>query len=253
MEGWLATLGRRPDQDWALFLDVDGTLLDIADHPDAVVVPGGLVGTIERVANGLGGALALVSGRPIADVDRLFDSHRLVVAGQHGAEVRSASGALARVDGPPSMARTRQLVAGLARGRGGLLVEDKGATIAVHHRAAPDAGPWLRAMLSRLDGLETIQGKDVVEVRPRGCNKGAAVDRLMASPPFAGRRPAFVGDDVTDEDGFRAVLRRGGVAIQVGPRHSMLTTCRIAEPAGVRRWLGALERRLHDGDTGCAT
>ncbi|MGK9235025.1 trehalose-phosphatase [Inquilinus limosus] len=230
----------------ALFLDVDGCLIDLAERPEDVVVPPGLVADLDRLSARLGGALALVSGRAIADLDRLFAPLRLAAAGQHGLEWRpGAAAAVERV--PVERAVLDRLTASLAdfaSGRPGLRVEPKGAAVAIHYRQAPHLGAdvvaFARGLLADVPGWHALAGKMVVELKPDGVDKGAAVDRFLALPPFAGRRPLAMGDDVTDEDAFAAALRHGGIAVLVGDREPTRANRRLPDPAAVRAWIAQL-------------
>jgi trehalose 6-phosphate phosphatase len=233
-----------PSAEWALFLDVDGTLLDIAETPVSVVVPVEVIALLERLQGVLDGAVALVSGRSLAMLDRLFQPLRLPAAGQHGLERRGAAGGVARGPAPAGILdRVRLRLAGLERELPGVLIEDKGETFAVHYRLAPDTE---HAVASRVEDavrdlgggdLETIAGKMVVEVRPRGVGKDRVVDAFMAESPFRGRTPVFVGDDRTDEDGFAAVNRLGGYSIRVGGEGASAARHRLESAAEVRAWL----------------
>lgn len=241
----LASLSNAP-RDWALFLDIDGTLLDIAEHPDQVRVPPSLIADLERVAASLEGALGLVSGRSIAWIDRSFHPLRLPVAGQQGSEIRLAEGASATADATIDLGAARRLLQPLV-GVDGIEVEDKGLTIAVHYRAAPDrawAKKAIEQTLASLDtGIEAVGGRLVYEVKARGVSKGTGVARLAATPPFAERMPVYFGDDHTDEFAFREVLARGGIAVQVGPSQAPPGCLWIESPAETRRWLSGLFAR----------
>lgn len=203
----------------AFFLDVDGTLLDIAAHPDAVVVPPDLVGGLDQLARRAGGALALVSGRAIASLDDLFGLARFAAAGSHGAEMRAAPGAdilsLAPLD--PDL---RSAVHVVAAEFDDVFVEDKGTAIAVHYRSQPTLRPVLRRALDESVGdrpdITILPGHCVFEIKRAGHDKGTAVAAFLAEPAFSGRTPVFIGDDVTDEAGFRTVIAAGGLAIAVG-------------------------------------
>lgn len=229
---------------WALFLDIDGTLLDIAPTPGEVVVSEGLrelTGALHRAGEG---ALALVTGRPVADADRLFAPLRLPVAGQHGAERRDAEGNLHRAGPvPPQLDAIRQELAALAARHEGLLLEDKGFSIALHFRRAPELAEWVLARAAELvatagDALCLQPGKMVAEIRPAGWDKGSAIAAFLAEPAFAGRRPVFVGDDLTDEHGFAVVNQAGGISVKVGPGPSA-ARWRLPHVAGVHSWLQA--------------
>ncbi len=229
----------------ALFLDVDGTLLEIAERPDRVQVPSVLPALLGRVAQQRGGALALVSGRPLAELDRLFQPWRGPAAGLHGIERRRADGTVdQRIDSAAAAAldRLRPPLAALAGDSSGLILEDKHGTVALHYRAAPEREDEILALALALHrqaetALRLIAGKMVVEFQPRGADKGTTIAAFLDEPPFFGRRPIFVGDDVTDEDGFSEIDRRHGIAIRVG--RSADTRARYALPsvAAVLAWL----------------
>ncbi len=231
----------------AWFLDVDGTLVDIADTPDAVRVEAGLVLTLDRLASAGDGAVALISGRRIEEIDGLFAPLRLPAAGQHGMELRIGEGRL-RLHAPETdfLSRARVAIAGWAAERPGLLVEDKGITLAVHFRQAPRLHDEVRLFLGRLvddaRGEYCLQpGKMVFEIRPAGRDKGTAVLNFMDSAPFRGRMPVFVGDDATDEYAFSVVDGLGGVAVKVGPGVSVAGWRLPDVPAvhgWIRDWLG---------------
>jgi trehalose 6-phosphate phosphatase len=238
------------DGNTALFLDVDGTLVDIAPVPDAVIVPPGLGDVLRRLRAGLDGALALVSGRPLAGIDALFAPLRLPAAGQHGAELRL------RGDTPP-IALTRdpaldilaERAMEIAVERPGVLVEDKGLSIAIHYRLAPQYREELHRLAAELvagsgAGIELLPVRMGVELKSRAISKGSAIEWFMRAPPFHGRVPVFVGDDRTDEFGFAAVLKLGGQAIRVGDLGPSLAPLRLASPHAVRDWLAAASATL---------
>jgi trehalose 6-phosphate phosphatase len=221
---------------WALFLDADGTLFDIAGSPDAVEVPHTLVATLATAGAWLGGALAIVSGRPIAQIDNLLAPLRLPCAGEHGAVIRVADGRILRAgaDCAVPAAWKRQLRQG-AQAWSGVVVEDKPYGLAVHFRNAPRREPDIRALVESVlaehaNEFEILPARMALEIRHRLLNKAAAVQQLLRFPPFSGRVPVFVGDDVTDEDGFRAVTERGGLALRVDDVFH-------GRPSEVRRWL----------------
>jgi trehalose 6-phosphate phosphatase len=232
-----------PADDWALFLDVDGCLVDFAETPDAVSVPARLRDTLEVLATRLDGALALVSGRPLQGIDALFAPLRLNAAGLHGLERRSGQGTLDAPEAPAALARVREDADQLARQWPGVVVEDKGATLALHWRGAPAARDPLRdfadASLPRLPGYQLQHGNQVVELRPASGDKGSAIDALLEEPPFRGRVPVFAGDDITDESGFAIVNRRGGMSVLVGTREPSAAHYALRSPEAVRRWLAA--------------
>ncbi|MGO8762873.1 MAG: trehalose-phosphatase [Desulfobaccales bacterium] len=224
----------------ALLLDLDGTLLDIAPTPAAVVVPSGLLDALSTLRDALGGALAVVSGRPVEQVDALLDAAPYAVAGEHGGAIRPAPGAaLERLDLPGVPAGWLERAERAAAGTPGVLLERKAHGFALHFRLAPAAGPALHQVVLAMlaDGgaeFTVMPGRRVWEVLPRGADKGRAVHALMARPPFAGRVPVYVGDDVTDEDGIRAARELGGLGLKVQDR--------FGDAAGVREWLGILAR-----------
>ncbi len=236
-----------PPADACLFFDVDGTLVDIAPTPDAVRIVPGLLDDLAAAERICGGALALVSGRSVAQLDRLFTPRRFTASGVHGAEFRFAGGTL-RAKAEPIPAAVRDAIRETARAFPASIVEDKGFSVAVHYRAAPDTGPRLRGALERLretwrdSGLALLPGHFVFELKRPGVDKGGAIAELMGQAPFAGRCPVFVGDDVTDLPGFAAVEARGGRAYAVG-RDLPGTRGTFADPAAVRAWLAAFARR----------
>lgn len=229
----------------ALFLDVDGTLLEIAGSPDAVRVEAGLQDVLGRLCRRLAGAVALVSGRRIADLDRLFSLPDLPAAGLHGLERRRGDGRLVRgaTEGLPVAMRRR--LDHLAAAHPGMLIEDKGAAVAVHYRGAPGAEAAARHVVAALMAEDAgefalLDGKMVLEIRRRGGHKGDAVAAFMAEPPFAGRRPVFVGDDVTDEDGFEVVNRLSGWSVRVGDGGGTHARFRLPDVGAVIAWLETL-------------
>lgn len=231
----------RPQRDWALFLDVDGTLVEIADTPDGVVPDARLPQLLARRSEDLGGAVALISGRPIEMLDRLFAPLRLPVAGLHGLERRCADGTLRRAPVSPAILQAASAARAFVRDRPGLLVEDKGATIALHYRQAPQledaVTAFAEATAETLPGTTLQRGKMVVEIRPAGDDKGTVIGAFMSEPPFEGRTPVFIGDDVTDEAGFIEVLRRNGHAIRIGDSRPTAASYRIESVPELLDWL----------------
>jgi trehalose 6-phosphate phosphatase len=228
----------------ALFLDVDGTLLDLAASPTAVVVPRGLVECIADIERALGGALALVSGRTLANLDQLFLPLRLRASGVQGAEIRYDPLTPVIVDTAAAVLPARlwrSLNASLVDFPGAF-AEDKRFSFAVHYRAAPNCEADLREVLRRLVAAESIPEVEVIEARlafeikGRGFDKGSAINRFLARAPFAGRVPIFVGDDGTDEAGFAAVVQRRGAAYSVGQVRPGVSGV-FSEPSMVRGWL----------------
>jgi trehalose 6-phosphate phosphatase len=239
-----------PRPDWALFLDIDGTLIEHADHPEGVTIPKDLPGRLIAAQTALDGAVALVSGRTIDWMDRKFTPARLAASGQHGAEVRLAPDAPAV---PIPMPKWRApLEAALKRELDswpGVFIEHKPLSLAVHFRAVPEFGDAVMERVMALgrgldDRVQFLHGLYVIEVREAGHHKGTAVNTLMKSASFAGRTPVFLGDDVTDEDGFMAVRDMGGIAIAVGPRATGHADFHMSGPTRVRAWLAALPAQL---------
>jgi trehalose 6-phosphate phosphatase len=234
--------------DWALFLDVDGCLVDIAPSPDAVVVSPELPALLERLTERFGGALALVSGRPLAELERLFHPARPAAAGQHGLEWRGRP----PLPHPEGFAALDAPLAAFTAAHPGVLLERKSHGFALHYRAAPAAGAGALALARRLAGttrpeLRVMPGKMVVELRMAGADKGTAIHSFMSTAPFHGRVPVFAGDDVTDEDGFAMVNAMGGHSIRVGatgigPQAAPGTAARwtVPDAPAFRRWLAGL-------------
>ncbi len=244
----------------AFLLDLDGTLLDIAPTPESVVVAPGLAADLAALRDRVGGALAIVTGRPIAQIDALLPGVPHAVAGEHGGATRHAPGepvrAAALADIPDAW---RDAAARIAAAHPGARVEDKRRGIVLHYRAAPEHGASLRTALAALlapagdtpagdppagdppdsDAFHLLGAKMAWEIRPAGADKGSAVRALMARPPFAGRLPVFVGDDVTDEDGIAAAVALGGVGLRVPDT--------FGDPEGVRAWIARLANADPEG------
>jgi trehalose 6-phosphate phosphatase len=234
----LSALGERSSL--ALFLDIDGTLVPIAPTPAEVRPSPELPRLLARAAADLDNALAIVSGREVTSIDQVTHAVVPYAAGSHGAEFRLGVGQPILRPGPqPDIAGLESAVLARMGEWPGLLIEPKRAGLAVHYRKAPDLGSLVHAELAALlsqraqPDLALLQGDHVVEVRSPAHNKGEAVRRIMAEPAFHGRRPVFIGDDVTDEDGFVAVQELGGMAVIVGDRRPTLATRKIASVAAV--------------------
>jgi trehalose 6-phosphate phosphatase len=229
----------------ALFLDVDGTLLDIAPRPGDVAVEEGLPEVLARLCERLDGALALVTGRDIATIDRLFVGSGFAIAGVHGAELRLVSGETRHRPPHPALAGIKSRLAAWVAERPGLLLEDKERAVAVHFRAQPEAEEeverHLRAILADAGpGLTLQPGKMVREIRPADADKGGALRALMDLAPFCGRRPVMIGDDWTDEPAFAAARAAGGLGYRVGLADRPTAAEGFFEdPPAVRRWLRA--------------
>lgn len=244
MTGWDSTGAPIRDCDWALFLDVDGTVLEIAKWPQAVHVSERLRLALATAAARESGALALVSGRRIADLDRLFAPHRFPAAGVDGLERRDAQGRwIGPSVEPKALDGARARLAGLIAVSPGVLVEDKGCALAVHYRQAlhleSDVTAAVHAISADLQPHFYVQsGKCVLEIKPAGYSKGAAIEAFMSEAPFAGRLPVFVGDDETDEGGFAVVNARRGLSIRVGYGGRTAARWRFTNVNEVIGWLG---------------
>jgi len=227
----------------ALFLDVDGTMLDIAAVPHEVHVPPGLGDELVALLELCGGALAVISGRTIEDIDRLFHPHRFPAAGAHGAQLRArADGTIDHISRPIPEALRANFTA-LAN-TPGAFIEDKGVTLALHYRLAqhPVFGEARISALEREaeeSGFTILHGKKVLELKPLGVDKGVAIRAFMAKPPFAGRQPVFAGDDRTDAHGFAVLEEFGGGGIAVGARFADAKYC-AERPGDLRAWLKSL-------------
>ncbi len=228
----------------ALFLDVDGTLLDLAERPDRVVTPSGLVTTLAKTERKLGGALALISGRALDDLDRLFEPLRLRASAVHGAEARLDPEAPA-VPSPAATEMPESLWTALTGALSefpGAFAENKRYSFVVHYRLAPRAEAPLREAVMRLVEaeprirVEVMTAHCAIELKAPGYDKGQAIASFLSDPVFAGRAPVFIGDDATDEAGFAVVSARGGLAYSVGRRRPG-TVGAFECPRDVRDWL----------------
>jgi trehalose 6-phosphate phosphatase len=223
----------------ALFLDFDGTLVDIASEPELVSVPAGLVDLLDALSRQLDGALAIVSGRELADLDRYLSPLQLPTAGEHGAVHRHADGRIEQLAAPP-LQDVQRVAQALAAEHAGLRVEVKSAAVALHYRHAPQLQDLclltMAEAVKRTPGVELIKGKFVFEVKPAAASKGSAISSFMAQAPFAGRVAVFAGDDTTDESGFAVIRTLGGNGIKVGTGES-LADLRCPSPAAFRDWL----------------
>jgi trehalose 6-phosphate phosphatase len=226
----------------AFFLDIDGTLLEIAATPKAVHTVRADCTLVTALYDKAQGALALVSGRSLATIDELFSPLRLPAAGQHGVERRDGRGRVHRPAFPAELlSRAAQMIGGFAQRHAGLVFEHKGYSMALHYRLAPRLAGAAHAVVREAaravgEGVEVQRGKMVAELKPAGYDKGRAIEAFMREKPFAGRTPVFLGDDLTDEHGFRVVERLGGRAVKIGPGPTA-AGWRLPNPAAARQWL----------------
>jgi trehalose 6-phosphate phosphatase len=228
-----------PQRGWAFFLDVDGTLLEIAARPDEVVVPPAIVTVLAGLP-----AVVLVSGRPITQLDRLFAPLHLPAAGLHGLERRTPHGGLVGPTAPsPGLALVRNAMQTFAAAHPGTFVEDKGLALALHYRATPELVDEARRAVrvavtaSGDDRLQVVEGKMVVEVKPDDMDKGRVVEAFLHERAWADRTPVFLGDDVTDEDGFAAVNRLGGHSVRVAGQGDTQARWWLPDVASLHAWL----------------
>ena len=239
----------------ALFLDFDGTLVDIAPSPSLVHVPRDLVPLLGRLSSGLGGALAILTGRPVIDINRFLMPLQPVTAGVHGSELRTEANGkvLLTVGGlDPDVA---DAVGQLQQLDPGIVIESKIYSIAVHYRLAPAAEPQietaLRAIVAKSpDHFILCPGRCVIEVVPRHVSKGAALEALMALPAFIGRCPLMIGDDIPDESALSAARKLDGHGLRVGGEH-FKADAEFEGPSDVRAWLSAMAHTLK-ADAGIA-
>ncbi len=233
----------------AILLDIDGTILDIAPTPREVFVPHALRETLARLWQCVEGALAFVSGRPVSEIDLIFSPLQLPAVGGHGAELRLVAGeAAAPPRLPPLDAKLKRQFAAIAEAGPGIILEDKGYSLALHYRLAPDKERIVHEAATKIaaaagSSIELLPGKLVLEIKQSGVTKATAVRELMTQPPFRGRRPLFIGDDVTDLPVFDIMPEYRGISISVGRKVVGVDTC-MERPADVRRWL---EQLSHQG------
>jgi trehalose 6-phosphate phosphatase len=227
---------------WALFLDFDGTLVEIADRPDAVIVPPELQPTLRALRDGLGGAMAIVTGRSIAVIDGFLDPDRFDVAGLHGAEYRLAGELFpCRPQDHPDLRSAIEELEDRFASEPGILIEDKGCSVAVHWRLAPEAEELASATIGEMAAVlgpayRLQLGKAVAEVLPARATKGGIIRHFLTQGPYRGRSPIFIGDDLTDEQAFEAVDAAGGISIRVGQGPTR-ARYRMAAPSALREVL----------------
>ncbi len=235
----------------ALFVDIDGTLLDIAPTPAAVAIPSPLIDTLRKAQTAFSGALAIITGRRIADADRLLHPLKLAAAGVHGGEIR-------RSPNDPILTMCASIdravldrLNDISRRIPGAFVEPKGLGAAVHYRLSPDKEDEIRAMVLAAIGdsapkLSVTNGRKVFEILPEGLSKGVAIEELLSHPPFKGRRPVMIGDDAGDIPAFDIARRKGGLGLRVAGEHFSPDLAEFDGPSSVRAWLNQIIARLHE-------
>jgi trehalose 6-phosphate phosphatase len=237
----------------ALFLDFDGTLVEIAERPDAVRVASTTRDNLTRIQTALGGALAIVTGREIEVIDAMLAPFRCPVAGVHGLTRRNSAGRTLIKPGPADFVeRAKRHLSPLLESEPKLLLEPKSSAIALHYRARPDLEHIVLAAMQEvanlIDGVRLVRGKMVVEARPDGGDKGTAIVDFLGEPPFSGRLPIFAGDDVTDEDAFELVNELAGISLKIGAGDTA-ARWRAADTAQFLAWLGMTADNLEKGST----
>lgn len=228
--------------DASLLLDFDGTLVELAPTPEAVIVDGRLRKVLAQANEMLSGRVAIISGRPIAQIEGFLGTD-LAVSGSHGLEIRWSSGRRQTPDRPPALDLALDRMTAWSDDRPGTLVEDKPFGAALHWRRAPEFGTEAEALASALakqTGLTLQAGKMMAELRLGGADKGVALTALMAEPPMRGTRPIFFGDDVTDEPAMAAAAALGGAGVLVGGERASAARYRLDGVPAVLDWLGAL-------------
>lgn len=236
----------------AIFLDVDGTLLDLATTPSSITVPDNLVQLLGDLSHSLGGALAIITGRRIAEIDRILAPLQLAASGVHGSEMRMTPGGETLEMMPALPDQIVEPLIALAARTPGAFAEPKGAGLAIHYRLAPDAGPAIASALadfvdSRKDQLEIWPGHKVFEVIPAGLTKGTALESLAASAPFKDRIPIMIGDDIGDEPAFAAAERLNGFGLRVASENFREHATEFSGPASVRDWLARVAAAARHG------
>ena len=225
-----------------MFLDFDGTLVELAESPDGIVVPPALADLLKGLSARLDGRLAIVSGRAIGNLEKHLDCAGIAVSGSHGLELRLPDGTSAPLAARGELELVSQRIEAFASDRPGLVVEKKPASVALHYRQAPEQAGQVESFMENLAssaGLCLQPGKMVVEIRPHGRDKGDAVRAFMAKSPFAGALPIFIGDDITDEHAFAAASELGGAGILVGAARPTAAKYRLDDVGSVAQWLGA--------------
>ncbi|MCE2483451.1 MAG: trehalose-phosphatase [Alphaproteobacteria bacterium] len=238
-----------PSANWALFLDFDGTIVDIAPTPASVAIPDCLPALLVALGDALGGAVAVVTGRPIEQIDGFLGTAVPAVAGLHGLERRTADGAIVHPPFPrDDLQAVRARLQAFAAARPGVLVEDKKYAVALHYRLVPSLKEACRDLVNaaverHMAGWQVVEGKFVFEIRPRHSTKGTAIEAFMSEAPFFGRTAVFCGDDITDEDGFAVVNARGGASIRVGSRSATQAAVQVDTVGELLDWLKRIAGR----------
>lgn len=233
----------------ALFLDLDGVLAPLASTPDAVVPDARRTAVLKRLDAGLQGRMAIISGRTIAEIDRIAEASARAASGIHGLERRRRDGSLERAQPSPAVRNAASAFNAFAETRPGVLVEDKGLSVGLHYRGAPEAGEAAETLARRVaaeTGLAMQPGSLIFELKTPGADKGSAVAAFMKEAPFAGSTPVMLGDDLTDEYGFRAAEALGGFGVLVGPMRDTAARYRLNDVEAVLDWLEAVAEAGHE-------
>ena len=228
----------------AIFLDFDGTLVEIAPSPNEIEVDPLTLITLETLFRKFDGALAIITGRKLEDIDTCLFPLILPAAGIHGVERRSSNGSIHTPAHDAKLSQIKKIISEYSKKNFGVFLEDKGQSLAVHYRMAPDKEKPIKLLLSKLtrnrDDLQILSGKMVYEVKPVSINKGTAIEAFMTEIPFKNRTPLFVGDDQTDEDAFKYVNKIGGLSVRVGTEGTSLAKFRLQNVVVARKWLSAI-------------
>ncbi|MEH3159039.1 MAG: trehalose-phosphatase [Sphingomonas taxi] len=235
-------------RDAALFLDFDGTLVELQAQPDAVRVDARLSALVERLTGALDGRVAIISGRPVSGIRALFADPGFAISGSHGLEVAWPDGRLTRAERPAALDRIVERMNDFAHATTGVLVEEKPLGAALHYRAAPDVEAEARAFAAELaaeTGLHLQTGKMMIEVRVAGADKGSALTAMMQAPALAGYRPVFLGDDDTDEPAMAAAAELGGAGVLIGAARATAAAFRLDDVSATLSWLEAATESLH--------
>jgi len=251
-ELFLNSVNKKIDRRFALFLDVDGTLLEFTDKPDNVSADNYLIAILKNLVIELNGAMALVSGRTINSLDNIFFPQKFTCSGQHGVERRTSDGLSHSLARSPSLNELKKQLNRFASNNSNLLVEDKGCSLVLHYRRVPSAKNIAHGIIKKIleNDLEheCLAGNKIFEIKPKNTDKGKAISLFMNEPAFVGRTPIFIGDDITDEDGFRYINQIGGKSIQVGNPGERITKSlahyKLSNVSAVRSFLLVLLKFL---------